>query len=200
MTKSIGLLADASASRRIMVFAPDSYREPSGQFYLNVTTRGRLPGLSHLDNFIMTRKSCPLTGTLQKLMPTLTQTATAHTTGPLCCNNILSSSARLPQIQFAGLPGQIDNSLTNPYPVTNPFSHDSRKQAYPSASLFNPDDKFVPSGQTLNLYFTRLAPLACIWQFTVLFRKKVQNRPMSTICKLSIAPASLLSLMHTGTT
>jgi len=31
----------------------------------------------------VTHKSCPLTGTLQKHMPTLTQTATPHTTGPL---------------------------------------------------------------------------------------------------------------------
>ena len=114
------------------------------QFYLDEKTTGRLPGLA-------------------KNSPTPTQTATPHTTGPLCCNNILSSSARLPQIQFAGLPGQIDNSLTNPYRVTKPFSHDSRKQVYPSASLFFPDSKFVPPGQTLNLYFTRLAPLACIW-------------------------------------
>ena len=30
----------------------------------------------------------------------------------------------------------------------------------------------------------RFAPThTCIWQFTVLFRKKVQNRPMSAICK-----------------
>jgi hypothetical protein len=65
-TKSIGLPADASASWRIMVFAV-----PSGQFYLDVTNSYLLPGLSHLDNFILTRKSCPLTGTLQKHMPTL---------------------------------------------------------------------------------------------------------------------------------
>jgi len=57
----------------------------------------------HLDNFIMTRQNLPVyrdsaiwtvtsgrenarpsTGTLQKRMPTLTQTATPHTTGPLC--------------------------------------------------------------------------------------------------------------------
>jgi hypothetical protein len=38
----------------------------------------------HLDNFIMTRKSCPLTGTLQKHMPTPAQTATPHSTAPLC--------------------------------------------------------------------------------------------------------------------
>ena len=37
----------------------------------------------HLDNFIVTQKSCSLTGTLQKRMPTPTQTATSHTTGPL---------------------------------------------------------------------------------------------------------------------
>jgi hypothetical protein len=61
-----------------MVFA-----SPSGQFYRDVTTSYHLPGLSHLDNFIVTRKSCPLTGTLQKRMPTPTQAATPHTTGPL---------------------------------------------------------------------------------------------------------------------
>src|SRR5674476_412564 len=71
-----------AAGRRavVMVFA-----SPSGQFYLDVTTSYHLPGLSHLDNFIVTRKSCPLTGTLQKRMPTLTQTATPHTTGPSDC-------------------------------------------------------------------------------------------------------------------
>src|SRR5450759_4470216 len=69
-----------AAGRRavVMVFA-----YPSGQFYLDVTNSYYLSGLSHLDNFIVTRKSCPLTGTLQKHMPTLTQTATPHTTGPL---------------------------------------------------------------------------------------------------------------------
>jgi hypothetical protein len=74
-TKSIGLLADAQLS-----------------WFLN----------HHLDNFIVTgqllptyrdstiwtvpsgRKNLrPSTGTLQKHMPTLTQTATPHTTGPL---------------------------------------------------------------------------------------------------------------------
>jgi len=62
----------------VMVFA-----SPSGQFHRDGTTRSRLSGLSHLDNFIMTRKSCPLTGTMQKLMPTLTQTATNQTAEPL---------------------------------------------------------------------------------------------------------------------
>jgi hypothetical protein len=61
-----------------MVFA-----SPSGHFYRDVTNSRHLSGLSHLDNFIVTRKSCPFTGTLQKRMPTLTQTATPHTTGPL---------------------------------------------------------------------------------------------------------------------
>jgi len=74
-TKSIGLPANALV---VMVFA-----SPSGQFYRDRTTSYHLPGLSHLDNFIVTPKSCPLTGTLQKHMPTLTQTATTHTTGPL---------------------------------------------------------------------------------------------------------------------
>src|SRR5512133_1473744 len=75
VTMSIGLPADALV---VMVFA-----SPSGQIYHDVTTSYHLSGLSHLDNFIVTRKSCPLTGTLQKRMPTLTQTATPHTTGPL---------------------------------------------------------------------------------------------------------------------
>jgi len=61
-----------------MVFA-----SPLRQLYHDGTNPAHLPGLSHLDNFIVTPKSCPLTGTLQKHMPTLTQTATPHTTGPL---------------------------------------------------------------------------------------------------------------------
>ena len=67
-TKSIGLQADA---RVVMVFA-----SPSGQFYCDVTNPAHLSGHTHLYNFIVTRKSCPLTGTLQKRMPTLTWTAT----------------------------------------------------------------------------------------------------------------------------
>jgi hypothetical protein len=70
-TKSIGLPADASASWRIMVFA-----SPSGQFYHSVTNSYRLSVLSHLDNYIVTRKSCPLTVTMQKHMPTPIRTAT----------------------------------------------------------------------------------------------------------------------------
>ena len=77
-TKSIGLQADA---RVVMVFA-----SPSGQFYRDRTTRCHLSGPSHLDNFIVTSKSCPLTGTVQKRMPTLTQTATNQTAGPLAAS------------------------------------------------------------------------------------------------------------------
>jgi len=81
-----------TAGRRavVIVFAPDSYRESSGQFYLDVTNPYHLSGLSHLDNFIVTRKSYPPTGTLQKHMPTPTPRlrrgrfpATPHTTGPV---------------------------------------------------------------------------------------------------------------------
>jgi hypothetical protein len=64
----MGLQADA---RVVMVFA-----SPSGQFYHNVTNPAHLSGPRHLDNFIVTNKSCPLTGTLQKRMQTLTLTAT----------------------------------------------------------------------------------------------------------------------------
>jgi len=61
---------------------------PPRQFNRDGTTPYHLPGLSRLDNFIVTRKSCPLTGTLQKRMPTLTQTATPHTTGPLAATHV----------------------------------------------------------------------------------------------------------------
>jgi hypothetical protein len=47
-TTSIGLPADAHA---VMVFA-----SPPRQFYRDETTRCRLPGLRHLDNFALTRK------------------------------------------------------------------------------------------------------------------------------------------------
>jgi hypothetical protein len=66
-TKSIGLQADA---RVVMVFA-----SPSGQLYQNVTDPAHLSGPRHLDNFIVTPNARPLIGTLQKRMPTLTQTA-----------------------------------------------------------------------------------------------------------------------------
>jgi hypothetical protein len=56
---------------------------PFGEFYRDVTNPFSLSGHTHLDNFIVTRKSCPLTGTLQKHMPTATQTATHLTAGPL---------------------------------------------------------------------------------------------------------------------
>ena len=55
-TESIGLLADTPSS-----------------WFLH----------RHLDNFIVTRKSCPSTGTLQKPRHQLARTATKSTTGPL---------------------------------------------------------------------------------------------------------------------
>jgi hypothetical protein len=81
-TESAGLLTDALV---VMVFA-----SPSGQFYLEVTNSYHLSGLSHPDNFILKPKSCSLTGTLQKRMPTHTQTATPHTTGPLCAMDLIT--------------------------------------------------------------------------------------------------------------
>jgi len=75
VTKSIWLLAFAHA---VMVFA-----SPPRQFYRDGTTRGRLPGFSHLDNFIVTRNLHPSTGILQKPRNRLTRTATNPTTGPL---------------------------------------------------------------------------------------------------------------------
>jgi hypothetical protein len=61
-----------------MVFA-----EPSGEFYRYMTNPFSISGHTHLDSFIVTRKSCPLTGTMQKHMPTLILTATNQTAGPL---------------------------------------------------------------------------------------------------------------------
>jgi len=66
-TKSIGLQAD---TRVVMVFAPDSYREPSGQLYRDMTNPTHLSGPRHLDDFIMTKKSCPFTGTLPAFVKT----------------------------------------------------------------------------------------------------------------------------------
>ena len=67
-TKSIGLQADAHV---VMVFAM-----PPRQLYRDMTNPALLSGPRHLDSFIVTNNSCSLTGTLQKLMPTLTRTAT----------------------------------------------------------------------------------------------------------------------------
>ena len=53
--------------------------------FCTVSNSCRLSGLGHLDYFIVTAKSCPSTGIVQKHMPTPTQTATTHTTEPLGC-------------------------------------------------------------------------------------------------------------------
>jgi hypothetical protein len=58
---SIGLPADALA---VMVFA-----SPSGQFYRDGTTRGRLSGFSHLDNFILTGKLASVNRDFAKTTP-----------------------------------------------------------------------------------------------------------------------------------
>jgi hypothetical protein len=67
-TKSIGLQADAQV---VMVFAM-----PPRQLYRDRTNPAHLSGPHHLDNFILTRNLHPSIGTLQKLMPTPTRTAT----------------------------------------------------------------------------------------------------------------------------
>jgi hypothetical protein len=54
-----------------MVFASSS-----GHFYHIVTNPAHLSGHSHLDTFIVTRNFLLPIGTMQKHMPTLTQTAT----------------------------------------------------------------------------------------------------------------------------
>jgi hypothetical protein len=45
----------------VMVFA-----SPSGEFYRSVTSSRCLSGHTHLDNFIVTPKSCSSIGTIQK--------------------------------------------------------------------------------------------------------------------------------------
>jgi hypothetical protein len=74
-TKSIGLQADLptrqAGARGVMVFAMSPR-----QLYRNMTNPAHLSGPHHLDSLIMTPNSRPLTGTLQKRMPTLTRTAT----------------------------------------------------------------------------------------------------------------------------
>ena len=82
-TKSIGLQADA---RVVMVFAA-----PPRQFYRDMTNPANLSGPHHLDNFIVTKKSCPLIGTLQKRMPTLTRTATQLNRRAVIANAINST-------------------------------------------------------------------------------------------------------------
>jgi hypothetical protein len=66
-TESIGLQAYAQV---VMVFA-----SPSRQYYRDMTNTAHLSGSRHLDSFILTPSARPPIGTLQKLMPTLTQTA-----------------------------------------------------------------------------------------------------------------------------
>jgi len=80
-TKSIGLPANAQLSWFL-------HRHQDNYIVTRKLT-SVLPGLIHLDNFIVTLNSCPLTGTLQKRMPTPTQTATPHTTGPLAATGCL---------------------------------------------------------------------------------------------------------------
>jgi hypothetical protein len=67
-TKSMGLQADA---RVVMVFA-----SPPRELYRDMTNPDHLSGPHHLDSFIVTRNIRSSIGTLQKLMPTLTHTAT----------------------------------------------------------------------------------------------------------------------------
>jgi hypothetical protein len=75
-TKVIGLLADAQLSwflhRRLDSFIVTGQILPVYRDFATLTVS---PGQEKLH---------PFTGTLQKRMPTPTQTATPHTTGPLC--------------------------------------------------------------------------------------------------------------------
>jgi hypothetical protein len=70
----------------VMVFA-----SPSANFCTRSNSR-RLPGHSHLDNFIVTRNISPLIGTMQKHMPTLTRSATKSTSGPLYLSHLATDS------------------------------------------------------------------------------------------------------------
>jgi hypothetical protein len=101
-SSSTGINNRAAGRRAVaMVFA-----SPPRQFYHDGTTPAHLSGLSHLDNFIVTRKSCQSIGTVQKRMPTPTRTATPYTTGPLCCNNVFASVYPLAQNLVCGCTGR----------------------------------------------------------------------------------------------
>jgi hypothetical protein len=63
----MGLPADAPLSWFLHRYLP---------IFCTVSNSRRLSGLCHLDNFIVTRNFLPPIGTMQKLMPTPTQTAT----------------------------------------------------------------------------------------------------------------------------
>ena len=74
-TKSIGLLAFAQLSWFLQA--------PLRQLYCDWTTPTFYRDFATLTVSPGQETSRPSTGTMQKRMPTLTQTATPHTTGPL---------------------------------------------------------------------------------------------------------------------
>jgi hypothetical protein len=74
VTKSMGLPSDALLSWFLHCHLP---------VFIPGVFLGRLPGHRHLDHFIVTANLSPSIGTVQKHMPTLTQTAPNPTTGPL---------------------------------------------------------------------------------------------------------------------
>jgi hypothetical protein len=91
-TKSIGLPADAQA---VMVFA-----SPPRQLYHDEKTPVRLPGLITLTTLSGRENFRPSTGTVQKRMPALIQTATSHTTGPSDCLITKIKSPRIDYLKF----------------------------------------------------------------------------------------------------
>jgi hypothetical protein len=81
------------------------------------------------EGFTLTRNFAAIYQDWQKNSPARTRTATNQTARPLYVITFSESSARLRQVRFAVTPGQFDNTLTNPFRVTNVFNIDSRKPA-----------------------------------------------------------------------
>ena len=90
-TKSIGLLAFAQLSWFLQSYL-DSFTV-TGQFLLLYRDLAIKTVPSGREN------SRPSIGTLQKRMPTPTQTATTHTTGPLCLSRPAELRLQHPDIQ-----------------------------------------------------------------------------------------------------
>jgi hypothetical protein len=81
--------------------------------------------------------------------------------------------------------------MTNPFPVTA-----ANKPTLRKLHLFKPGLYLLGRDQHLESSSRFAQSHACIWHFTVLLWKKVQNRLMNAICKLALAQANLLLRYH----
>ena len=139
----------------VMVFA-----SPPRQFYRDVINPAHLSGLSHLDNFIVTRKSCPLTGTVQKHMPTPTQTATPHTTRPLCLNSPTSSIS----LRYRN---NLDNKISSTYfSATYIFHYDNSGLAFPHLHMVIHGFVFIKFTKQVHKHYIQISHLSSLTLFS----------------------------------